>query len=420
MGGTSFFNRFSAQRLWKGVTGVSSAGKRKGRGKGSDRKVVIDFNRGQRIGEGHKRMKIPFLNAPANPRMISRPEILGEDKQFKENLLKVHEKMTGFRKRRIHPMDRGWSGNRAPGTKIGPPDEVGGVPFIGFETIVLQARPLLRMTGSTGRTKTIGALVVTGNRNGLAGFAAGKGHDMRRAIANARNRAGQSLLRFNLFDKQTVMHDFFSRYYDTTVFVERKPEGYGIHAHRVIRAICDVVGIKDLYAKVEGGHTAKRNVFNITKAFFLGLVNQRTYQEMADEKGLHLVELREETFDFPRVLASPISTKALGSEPNIKDENSLDFTYYIYNGKIRQVKAPRRNPFLGTPSWQKHLDYQDYVKNREASKLEFAARYEDRSVFEVFPHFKSTAFKNEGSTNKSDDDSGEASSKESEQTAESR
>lgn len=42
----------SADELWKGVVGVSNAGKKKGRGKRVGRKKVTDLNKGQFIGEG--------------------------------------------------------------------------------------------------------------------------------------------------------------------------------------------------------------------------------------------------------------------------------------------------------------------------------------------------------------------------------
>lgn len=46
--------------------------------------------------------------------------------------------------------------------------------------------------------------------------------------------------------------------------------GYGLVCHRAIRTVCEVLGIKDLYAKVEGSI----NVQNITKALFDGLSKQ--------------------------------------------------------------------------------------------------------------------------------------------------
>ena len=68
----------------------------------------------------------------------------------------------------------------------------------------------------------------------------------------------------------SVLHNFFSQFGKTKVFVEKKPEGYGLVCHRAIRNICEVIGIKDLYAKIEGSN----NLQHIVKAFFLGLLQQ--------------------------------------------------------------------------------------------------------------------------------------------------
>lgn len=42
----------SGEQLWAGVTGVSNAGKKKGRGKRVGRKKATDLNKGQRLGVG--------------------------------------------------------------------------------------------------------------------------------------------------------------------------------------------------------------------------------------------------------------------------------------------------------------------------------------------------------------------------------
>jgi len=41
-----------AEELWKGVVGVSNAGKKKGRAKRVGRKRVTDLNKGQMLGSG--------------------------------------------------------------------------------------------------------------------------------------------------------------------------------------------------------------------------------------------------------------------------------------------------------------------------------------------------------------------------------
>lgn len=67
-----------------------------------------------------------------------------------------------------------------------------------------------------------------------------------------------------------VFHDFFTQFGDTKIFVSQRPEGYGLVCHRAIKTICEVIGIKDLHAKVEGS----TNLQHVVKAFFLGLLRQ--------------------------------------------------------------------------------------------------------------------------------------------------
>lgn len=386
----SFFNRTSAANVWKSVTGVSAAGLKRGRGRGTGRIIAKDLNRGQELGRGRKNLIMPGLNAPAviGPRLNNLQEV-GVNEQFEQDLQKARSEVTlnSQGRRRDHPLDRGWSGWKAHGRKAGPPDDYNETSFEGFNSRVLMLRNLLTMSGVLGRSKRIHGLVVTGNGNGLAGFSTAIGKDSRGVVRHARNRAAQALVSVPIWENHTVMHDFFSRYYFTTVFVQRKPRGHGIVAHRVIAAICEAFGIKDLYAKVEG---VSNNQINITKAFFLGLMNQRRYEDMAEEKRLHLVELREETFNFPHLLASPQSPVRGEDEIRTSGEN-LDFTYYINEGRIKQVRAKREWPFKDHPKWHLHLNKLDYGKNRAKTRLLLAAKYGDAKVNDVFPYFRSTA-----------------------------
>ena len=42
----------TASQLWEGVSSVSNAGRKKGRGRAVGRKKVTDLNRGQKLGDG--------------------------------------------------------------------------------------------------------------------------------------------------------------------------------------------------------------------------------------------------------------------------------------------------------------------------------------------------------------------------------
>merc|ERR1711962_804190 len=95
---TSFYNKHSAEQLWKGVTSVSNAGKKRGRGKGIGQKRSKDLNRGQMIGVGRENIVWPGLNAPIirGKEMIKREKLPRDDERMNE-ILKMRDNMGKFR-----------------------------------------------------------------------------------------------------------------------------------------------------------------------------------------------------------------------------------------------------------------------------------------------------------------------------------
>lgn len=85
----------------------------------------------------------------------------------------------------------------------------------------------------------------------------------------AKIHASQRLLYVDTYENRTLFHNFYEEFYFTKVYAEKMPAGYGLKCHRIIKLICELVGIKDLYAKVEGS----RNPKNVAKAFISGLLN---------------------------------------------------------------------------------------------------------------------------------------------------
>jgi hypothetical protein len=58
-----------------------------------------------------------------------------------------------------------------------------------------------------------------------------------------------------------------------------------------------------LYAKVEGN---TRNYNALTQAFITGLLNQETHKQLAERKGLHVVEMSPNRNYLPEIVASPM------------------------------------------------------------------------------------------------------------------
>lgn len=349
----SFFNKLPAEKLWKSVTSVSNAGAKKGRGKGAGRIRIRDLNRGQVIGTGKVNMLWPGLSAPViRGRELLKQQKLPDDPERMEKLIKIRDSMTKFRRLKLSSIERGWSGSRMPGRSIGPPDPIGEDEFIGFDTKVLQLRSLLIMKGNLGRTRNYQAMVVTGNGQGLAGFGLGKAKEAPAALRKAKNRAGQKLMHFEIYNGHTIFHDFFTAFGKTKIFVQKKNEGYGLKCHRAIREICQAIGIKDIRAKLEGSN----NLQHIVKAFFIGLLQQRTHKQLAEEKKLHLVEYRAENEYYPKVVASPTEVR---TKDQIPRDETLHFVQYVMNDKVilRKKKFP--------PFYEKMPHYKIYLKKYE-------------------------------------------------------
>ncbi|XP_055551499.1 28S ribosomal protein S5, mitochondrial [Wyeomyia smithii] len=365
--GTSFFNKLPAEQIWKGIISVSNAGKKRGRGKGSGRIIPKDLNKGQVIGFGKANIVWPGLSAPVmRGRELVQQHQLPEDVEREAKLKKIRDGMVNFKRMKLSPLERGWSGSKMPGRSIGPPDPIEDDVFEGFDTKCLELKTVVNMKGNLGRKRRISAMAVTGNGNGLAGFGFGKAIDIKTALRQAKNRAGQKLMYFELCNEHTVFHDFYCAFGATKIFVERKPEGYGLKCHRAIKTVCEVVGIKDLRAKCEGS----TNVQHVVKAFLVGLLQQKNHQQIAESKGLHVVELRPENQNFPKVVASPTICR---SEKELDSNEILDYTQFCMDGKI-QLKRKKFPPFYTKHrSWEIYLKKQEYLRNQDKVRLRMLA-----------------------------------------------
>lgn len=59
------------------------------------------------------------------------------------------------------------------------------------------------MKGNFGRTRRISVMTVTGNKNGLGGFAVAKSTEVKGALRQSKNRAGQKLMNVKIFNDHT-------------------------------------------------------------------------------------------------------------------------------------------------------------------------------------------------------------------------
>ncbi|XP_005293620.2 small ribosomal subunit protein uS5m isoform X1 [Chrysemys picta bellii] len=300
----SFFNKLTADELWKGVLAETGAGARKGRGKRTKKKIRRDLNRGQVIGEGRSGFLWPGLNTPIMKSGVV--QTIGQrDKEEQEKVQsEIIRKRDEWEKRRKTKVkrERGWTGNSWGGISLGPPEPgPNGETYEDFDSRVIEVKHVFNMTAKEGRRRSVSALVVVGNGNGAAGFAVGKASDRMTALRKAKNRAIHYLHYVERYQNYTIYHDITTTFKRTTIRMKKQNKGHGLHCHRAIITICKLIGITDLYAKLSGSN----NLLNLTRALFKGLAKQETHQELADKKSLYVVEFREECGPLPTVVASP-------------------------------------------------------------------------------------------------------------------
>jgi len=370
----SYYKTGGADSLWSAMSGVSQQGKKRGRARNLMRKK--DLNRGQRMGFGKAKMSWPGLTtkitsgagvdtkvneiSPLDEKTYS--SYLDELEEAKKNT----KYFKGGRKS-TDPLDRGWTGGKMLGRKFGAPEATNkDYSFDNFDSVLLEFKTVFKMTGNLGRVRRNSILMVTGNGEGAVGYTVSPGKYGKNAagLRNATNKAGLRLVYVDRYEDRTVYHDFFTQYGKTRIYVRQQPPGHGVVAHRAIRAICERVGIKDLYAKCEGS----LNMQHITKAFMLGLLRQKTHQVLADEKKLHLVEMRSENDYFPKVVASP-SDGVVRTAAEIGHNEILDFEMISFEGNLPQWRPAQKNWMEGTPNWDKHLRKKWAYRSHDAVRL---------------------------------------------------
>ncbi len=344
----AFLGSQDPELLWKSMTSVSPQGKQRGRMRGLMRRK--NLNMGKKLGHGPAGIQWSGLNA--TPDVFKSRDLADEDtkRQYEEEVeaLQALKAKRFQRRERLTPLERGWAGGSPQGRIFTAPttNELS-VDFDGFKSILIESKMVSHMT-TTGRDRRMSYLMITGNGQGLAGFALTSMSTLKafKLAQLAVNRAGNRLMKVELYENRTVFHSFFSRFGSTMIHVSQRPEGTGIRAHRVIKAACDVIGIKDLEVHIDG---RQRNYLHIMKAFFLGLLRQRTHQQLADEMGLHLVEMRPEEDNYPRLLASPKGSVRTKDEIGVNE--ILDFEAIAYEGHMPWVQYRKHLSISDDPNY---------------------------------------------------------------------
>ncbi|MBT2129513.1 30S ribosomal protein S5 [Aliiroseovarius lamellibrachiae] len=138
-----------------------------------------------------------------------------------------------------------------------------------------------------GKRFGFAALVVVGDQKGRVGFGKGKAKEVPEAIRKATEQAKRQMIRVPLREGRTLHHDIEGRHGAGKVVMRTAPEGTGIIAGGPMRAVFEMLGVKDVVSKSLGS----ANPYNMIRATINGLTKEASPRQIAQRRGKKVADI---------------------------------------------------------------------------------------------------------------------------------
>jgi small subunit ribosomal protein S5 len=138
-----------------------------------------------------------------------------------------------------------------------------------------------------GRIFSFTALTVVGDGKGQIGFGYGKAREVPTAIQKAMDSARKNMQRVPL-QGATLYYPVTAQHGAAKVYMQPASEGTGIIAGGAMRAVFEVLGIRDILAKTIGNS----NPINVVRATIKGLTNMSDPVTIAAKRGKTVEEIQ--------------------------------------------------------------------------------------------------------------------------------
>ncbi len=146
-----------------------------------------------------------------------------------------------------------------------------------------------------GKRFGFAALVVVGDQKGRVGFGKGKAKEVPEAIRKATEQAKRQMIRVALKEGRTLHHDMAGRHGAGKVVMRTAPEGTGIIAGGPMRAVFEMLGIKDVVSKSIGS----QNPYNMIRATIDGLKKEQSPRSVAQRRGKKVADILPKRDEAP-------------------------------------------------------------------------------------------------------------------------
>ena len=138
-----------------------------------------------------------------------------------------------------------------------------------------------------GRVARFAAIMVVGDGNGHVGVGLGKAAEVPEAIRKGIEDAKKNMITVSL-KGSTIPHEVVGVFGAGKVLLKPAAPGTGIIAGGKVRAVLELVGIKNIRAKC----LRSNNPTNVVKATFEGLRALKTAEEIAALRGLSTEDVK--------------------------------------------------------------------------------------------------------------------------------
>ena len=138
-----------------------------------------------------------------------------------------------------------------------------------------------------GRIFSFTALTVVGDGNGRVGFGYGKAREVPAAIQKAMEQARKTMITVPLNDG-TLQYPINHSVGAAAVFMKPASEGTGVIAGGAMRAVLEVVGVRNVLSKCVG----TRNPGNVVRATIAGLASMQAPENIAAKRGKTVEEIK--------------------------------------------------------------------------------------------------------------------------------
>ncbi len=158
-------------------------------------------------------------------------------------------------------------------------------PSDGFQEKLVSVNRVAKVVKG-GRQFGFTALTVVGDGNGKVGIGYGKAREVPVAIQKAMEKARRDMVTVSL-NEGTLHYAVTARHGAAKVYMQPASEGTGVIAGGPMRAVFEMVGVRNVLAKCIGSN----NPINVVRATLNGLAGISSPEEMAAKRGKSVEEI---------------------------------------------------------------------------------------------------------------------------------